>query len=800
MTTHGKDGLSGQMVAIAILSAGFIAYQVTIIQLLSLTQWYHFANMVISVALLGFGAAGTVLALGQDRLLKNSDVIVPVSMILCGLAMVISVAATGSGIAAFDSYLLFVDRVEWINLLVNYLLYFLPFLFGALALGIVFTKRVEAIHKLYFADLAGAALGALMASVLSWYFRPEKLAIFIAFLSVGAGLSLVSRQNFRWVIPTALVAAGVGFYLLLNPPKLVTSQYKSISRTLNLPSAKVTIQKPGPFGFVEVVSAEGLRYAPGLSLAFTGEIPVRKAVFNNGDWVGAVVSWRPDDTLHLLDFTTSALPYALTNRNDVLILHSGTGLTVSHAIANGASHVDVVESHPGIAGLLKNELAVDNDSLFYHAAISTHVTEPRTFLFSSTRLFDLIELPMIGSFGGTAGLYAMREEYILTKESFHQQWKLLKPDGVVSITTWMDYPFRNPLRIVATLAEVMDELKLNDPRRHFIAIRGWGTITFLLKRSPFTSLEINSVREFCNEWFYDPVLLPDLKPEERAEHHVLSDTTFFIYVDQLMSDDRARLYNNYAFYLEPPTDDRPYFSQFIRWRTMSHLTDLFGTRVPFLEMGILISALTFVQLCILAIILIILPLFRLGWKRSDKSWLLLYFASIGCGYMLLEIVFIQRFILFFGNPVYAVSFVIGIMLLFSGVGSYWSYRFNAESISFRAILMGIVIILLVYAIELSTFLNVVSDLPTIFKLLVGVPVIGVPAFFMGMPFPVGLRLCSWDNAQSIPWAWGINGCLSVISAAAASLIAVEFGFMVLFILAACCYVVCWMGILVRSRV
>lgn len=779
------------MAATGLLSVALIAFQVAIIQLLSYVQWYHYANMVISIALLGFGAAGTVLSLLRKWLLDHSEILLPLLMIISGLTMVMAVWLSRSGFARFDSYLLFVDRRQWLSLFMNYLLFFFPFFFSALALGIIFVKYVAEIGKFYFSNLVGSGIGAMMVAGLAWYFFPAVLPVVMALLAITSGLILLQPKK-RWLIITLAFASAVfTFYRIMKPVDLTLSEYKSLSRTLNLPAARITLKKPGPYGFIEVVSADALRYAPGLSLAFTGEVPVKKEIFNNGDWFGPIVSWNKQDSFHLLDYTTMALPYALKQRGKVLVLHAGTGLPVSHALSRGAMNIDAIEPHKTVTDLLQNELASDNDSLFYHHAVKRHVTEPRTYLSVTKKKYDLIQLPIVGTFGGGAGLYAMREEYSLTKEAFLQMWNLLEDDGVISITAWMDYPFRNPLKIAATIAETAEAAGLSSPDSHITAVRSWGTVGFLLKKSPLSSMDTSAIRQFCEKLYFDPVFLPGLSKEERSFYNGISDTTFFTYIDELLSGKREKLYKDYDFYLRPATDDKPYFSQFIRWKSLSHLTSIFGTQsVPFLELGWLISVMTFFQLSLLALVLIILPLFKIGWKGSHKFWTLTYFSGLGIGYMFLEIVLIQQFILFFGNPVYAAALVIGVMLLASGAGSYYSSRLLLKRSVMQRILLMIVGLLLFYSFFLSTFLQNIIGLSIGLKLGISLIIIAIPSMLMGMPFPMGLRLLSGIEEKNIPWAWGINGCMSVISAALATLLAVEAGFTVVIIVAAFAYAMC----------
>ncbi|MGZ8558875.1 MAG: hypothetical protein ACXWWC_11095, partial [Chitinophagaceae bacterium] len=482
--------------------------------------------------------------------------------------------------------------------------------------------------------------------------------------------------------------------------------------------------------------------------------------------------------------------YILKQRDKVLVLNAATGLYISQALSNGALTIDAVEPHQAVTNLLLHELAVDNDSLYHHPAVRMHLTEPRTFLSAANKKYDLIQLPVIGSFGGGAGLYSMREEYTLTKEAFLQMWNLLEDDGVISVTAWMDYPFRNPLKIAATIAETAEAAGLSSLPSYITAVRSWGTISFLLKKSPFSSSDTSHIRKFCNNLYFDPVFLPGLSDDERSFYNGMNDDSFFAYMDEILSGKREKLYDDYDFHLRPATDNKPWFSQFIRWKSLPRLSNIFGTQsVPFIELGWLIAVITFLQLSLLALVLIILPLFKIGWKGSNKFRTLFYFSGLGIGYMFMEIVLIQQFVLFFGNPVYAAAFVIGAMLLASGAGSYYSSRLLLKRSIIQKILLLIIAILLLYSFLLSAFLQNIAGLSLAIKLCISLIIIAIPSMLMGMPFPMGLRQLSGGGEKNIPWAWGINGCMSVISAALAALLAVEAGFTGVMIMAAAAYTI-----------
>ena len=166
--------------------------------------------------------------------------------------------------------------------------------------------------------------------------------------------------------------------------------------------------------------------------------------------------------------------------------------------------------------------------------------------------------------------------------------------------------------------------------------------------------------------------------------------------------------------------------------------------------------------------------------------------------MFVEIVFIQRFILYFGSPIYSAAAVISSMLICSGIGSYISSRVRANSRSPLLLLtLSIVIVLLfLYAFILTPVLQKTIALPFEVKLFLAFIFIALPSFFMGMPFPVGIGFlaapstrsnCVRRNEKEVPWAWGINGCVSVISTALATIVAVEIGFVWVMVFASLAY-------------
>ena len=763
--------------SLGLLATGVIAYELALMQVFSITQWYHFAYMVLSVAMLGFGAAGTFLSLFERWLLERYERLFPGLLFLCGMAMATVVGISNGDLFRFDTYLLFVDLRQVGKLVLTYLLFFLPFFLAALAIGLTFVRFVGEIGRLYFADLFGSGLGGLLSLGLMWFFLPQVLPGAVAVFPLVAGLVSMKKRMGKMVWLAAFLSIAAVSWGILHPPPLKLSEYKGITKTLLLPEAVVEAGRNSPHGFVQVVSAPALRYAPGLSLNFRETVPVRKAVFSNGDWAGAVAP--PSDTglVNILDFTTTALPYFLKRPDRVLVLSAGTGEQAAYALAKGARQVSMQESNPLILSFLGKELAQESDSLLFHSSLEVHVLEARTFLYTDTNRYDLIVLPMVSSFGGVAGLNALEEQYDMTREAFGEMWRKLQPGGMICISSWMDFPVRTPLKILATLVETLEAEGIHNARDYVVGIRSWGTVTFLLKRIPFTEEDIRRVRAFCQEMQFDPFLARGLKREEREQYNQLQDTLFFACIDAVLSPQRSQFYGTYDFNIRPATDDRPYFSQFIRWKNAGSLAETFGVQgLPFLEIGYLIVLLTFFQLLLTALVLILLPLFRIRVKSGNRWRIVGYFGGIGLGYMFVEIVLIQRFILYFGHPIYATAAVVSCLLIASGMGSFFSSKWRKEKYRTWMAPALIISLLLLLAILLNPLLIGTIAWPIWGKVAMLLVLVMPVGFFMGIPFPIGISSLAGEGSGAVPWAWGINGYFSVISTALATITAVELGF------------------------
>lgn len=769
--------------SLAIVSLSVIAFQLVIMQLLSVMQWHHFAYMVISMAMLGFGAAGTVLSVARAWLQRRYPIMLPLLLVLTGVGMAVSVRVS-TGVAGFDTYLLFFDTGQIGRLALTYVAFSLPFFTAGLAITLAFTCEVHRIGRLYFANLVGSGIGAVTVIILLSLIPLEYLVPTISLLPLIAAYLLRPRGG--GPVPRVWVQVGLFFVCLLVimraflvPISVEASQYKDISAALQLPGAEVVHRSDGPHGRLEVVAADAQRIALGLSLLSPQELPVRDVVFVNGDYFGALLGYPPNSQDHLLDETTRGLPYELRAPRRVLVMGSATGVDVSHALSRGADNVTAVEENRQAVRLLRDTRPDWIDGLYLDPRVQVLQETPRTYLSRNPEArYGLIVTPVHGAFGGEAGVESLAEAHTLTVEAFLAMWGRLEEDGMITTTVWVDSPPRGVLRLLATWREVLERSGVTDATQHIAAVRSWATITLVLSRSPLEDSEVDAAGTFATGLGFDPLLLPEIDPSERDRFNRLPNRELFALSDAIVAgDDPESTYRDYLFAIRPVSDDRPYFSRYLRPERVPELIEIYGaSTVPYLEPGTVLAAVTLVQTVLAAVLLVVVPLVRIRWDAQGRRWTFLTFAGLGIGFMFFEIVLIQHLVLYLGQPIYATAAVLAVLLISSGAGSLLSGRLDGSS---QAMLSVGLIVAATIGAYIPTLLPIIRSTiawPFIAKTVIVLLLAAVPAFFMGMMFPLGLRRLAGVDTSHLPWACAIDSALSVSATAGATLVAVAGGY------------------------
>ena len=773
--------------SVGLLSVSVVAFQLSLMQVLNLVQWSHFSYLVISLALLGFGASGSILALFREWFTTRAGVLVPLAMMLSGLSMSMTMHLSGFSLKGFDSFLLFNQPGQVLYLTLTCLLYMLPFFFAGTALGLIYSIHAAGIGRLYFADLAGSGIGGMLITGLLWFLFPKQIPSLIAFLPLLAGmLSLANKpgKTIRLLIVALwIVAASFAVF----PSHIPISEFKALSKTLTIQDAEILMEKSSPYGHIHAVSAPSLRYAPGLSLAWQNSLPPATMLFNNGNHFGAILDGGMSQWFSFFDYTPYALPFSIGTPANALVLDAGTGQLAGYCVAKGVAEVSMTESNAAAISLMRNELAEKHDSLFFHSNLTIAQSNSRSYLMSDTRRYELIYLPDTEVFGGSAGIFAAEENYLFTAESFLDLWNKLSDEGMLFALAWADYPLRAPLRLLHLFGETLRRSGVERPCHHILIIRTWGNMAFLLKKNGFSPHEMNDIRDFCESRFFD-ILNFDISDGKNPVSFNLVADEFSDYAYQLVKEDPKAFISDYTFDLSLPSDNRPYFSRFIIPGKLKELKTSYElNEIAYFELGYFFTFLALIVIILLVCILIVLPLLFLKIRGPGISYTLLYFGGLGIGFMFVEIVLIQKFILYLGEPIYSAAAVISGMLLISGTGSLLSGRLVANRKNILIMLLIIVPVVSVYSIIPVMVLGKTMHLQISLKVLLTMALIAPPSFLMGMAFPLGIRLLNDLNKTLIPWAWGINGCFSVISAVLAVLIALHVGFQAVILLAALSY-------------
>jgi hypothetical protein len=805
------------LAAIAMLSAAALGYEILLMRLFSIIQWHHFAYMMISVALLGYGAAGSFVALARRRLLERYA-----QVVVAGAALFGVLAVAGFLLAqrlAFNPLELLWDPLQPLRLVAVYALLLPPFFCAATALCLTFTRFGGDAPRVYSFDILGAGAGSLAIVGALFVLAPTDALRAIGalgLLSAGVaswslGLGLERRRRLAW----AGALAGLIALLLGLPDELFhlrPSPYKDLSQTLQIAGTRIVAERSSPLGLVTVVESPRVpfRHAPGLSLAAPAEPPPQLGLFVDGDGPSALT--RHDgrrEPLAYLDYLSSALPYHLMDRNAgarVLVLGAGAGADVLQAMVGGARSIDAVELDPLVVDLVQQRFADFSGRPYSAAGVRVHIGEARGFVARHGERFDLIAVALLDTFGASsAGLYALAESYLYTTEALGTYLDHLEPAGMLAITRWMQLPPRDTLKLFATAVAALERRGVTDPGRQLALIRSWRTATLVVKASPFTAAEIAALREFCHRRSFDVVHFPGIKPGEANRFNVLEPPDFEQGVQALLGPERASFVERYKFAIEPATDDRPYFFRFFRWQTLPELLALKGQGgLPLLEWGYPVLVATLLQALIASAVLIVLPLVIQARRRGTRgpAWrahgrVAAYFGALGFAFMFVEIAFIQKFVLFLAHPLYAVAVVLCAFLMFAGLGSRYAERLRPGAASpwHRPVVHAVAAIgalSLLYLAALPSVFRLLMPLPDAARVVLSIALIAPLAFAMGIPFPTGLARLARREAEGaalIPWAWGINACASVVAAILATLLAIHLGFVVVVATAVVLYVI-----------
>jgi hypothetical protein len=496
---------------------------------------------------------------------------------------------------------------------------------------------------------------------------------------------------------------------------------------------------------------------------------------------------------------------------DVLLVNLSGGINANVALYNGARSIDITEPSPEMIRLLRSDPSVSRftGNLLDTDKINVIRGEGRSHCVNHADSYDLIEISLVDSVGLTdSGGYAVHEDFKYTIEAFKDYFSGLKDGGVLSVTVWDRLnPPRNVPRLLNTIIRAMNEAGFEEPEKclySFGLLR--STSTILVKKGAYTPRDLDDLNHFikkCSfELFYapgadlplrDPDILmagyrsqfvaPAAEDEDKENTETITNADMYRTVIPLFFAGEAdKVENDYIFDIRPVSDTRPYYTGFLKMNELPVYLDQLGDISE--EWGYLLLFAMLIQACIFGLIVILIPVIgrrkTLFKKRRGTIGVILYYAGLGLGYMLIEIYLIQRLAVFLSNPTYSTSMVITVMLISSALGNITSSllkRYRVFVVPIACVLIGGG--LLFYIFGLSDFLAIFQSSSMITRFLVSALIIAPPSFFMGIPYPNGLDSLQQTKPHLLPWAWGMNGGLSLVGSAAARLLSVANGFPVL---------------------
>ena len=800
------------LIAIFIVSGATLLLELALTRVLSVAIWYHFSFLVISTALLGFGVSGVTLSLWTG--LRERA---PLDKTLA----LLSLAFGGTTILSywlmqripFDPFGQIFHRSQFLFVPLYYLNLVVPFFFSGLVISLLFSRHSKEVNRLYGADLLGAGAGCGAIALVMPVFGGSGSVLLAALLAFIIAALLAWSQARRIALAAAVLAVCMLPIGLLGDRLIPISVVAAKRHPLQPPNATPIYTQWSALSKVDVFKVPPApdlgRPRAGLSIILDGgfsgtEVP---------DLNGGVRSYLANFD----DFRSAGLAYMGKQRPKVLIIGSGAGREVLEGLTFGAASITAVEINPVVNNIVIGSLRRNWGGLFEQPEVHLVTEDGRSFVRRSQETYDIIiSVQTMTDSALLSGAMSLSETYILTREAFSDFYDHLSPDGVLMMTR----PNYQIPKLIATTREMFNQRGLSDVADHILAFRGavlpYGHRRFLtcfsFKKSPWTVAEIAGIEKRLG--IGEPQRVGGEVPEIYYSPHstVAHQTLFNARLYQLVTtQDLQALYRGTSEALNPATDDQPFFNQRMRWRALrpsTFLEILFPTKdskvdgyQPVAEVSLITL---FVFSILIASVFILLPLIwssRAGFQVPGRWSFLVYFAGLGLGFILVEMVLLQRFTLFLGQPIYTLAVVLAGLLVSTGAGSYTTNRFQPLS---KWSLAPIIIVILgaigVTALVAPYVFSAALGLALPWRILVSLSLVSPLGFVLGMPFPRGLRIVGEKAPRLVPWAWGVNGFFTVIGSVAGVIIGMAFGFKAALGIAAACYLTALVAIILPEAI
>ncbi|MBI2265110.1 MAG: hypothetical protein HYU64_08050 [Armatimonadetes bacterium] len=756
----------GLLVGVFLVASGILALEIALTRIFSISLWYHFAFMSVGIAMLGLGAGGAFLyafpTWNRGAYLSWYAGAFALSIPLCA-QQICSFTADQFALRSMTDFL----HTAWF-----YLSILAPFFLGGVTLSAALSCQEFSFSKLYSWDLVGTAAGCILAPWALSYCGAAGT------LLASSALGLLAALAFPG--PSLIKKACIGCAGLLVGSWSGAYGASQAQRQIRIPSTKALyyyMNQATPRADILLSLWSSLArvdvFAPlpstswGLSPTFSGKIPPQIGITLDGDAFTAIVEESPSGpNLDFLDYLPASLPYTLLHEPKTIVIGAGGGMDVQAALRNGSRSVKAVELNPVVMNLVKERFRHFSGDLYRKPRVEAICGEGRHYLNRSGERFDLVHIPLVDSWtAGAGGAYTLSENYLYTVEAFEEYLNHLSDNGILAINRWeKDNRFQG-IKLCGTFNEAMAGRGMDDTRSCCLVAQSGMLSVFLFRKKPFSPKEIGLLLHKIAEKQFRLLYRPGQEDS--------------LYARALKKDTRIALVRASPFDLSSATDDRPFFYKTFRWENFSYYLGqiLKGESAPPFVTIFLVLCLFSGLFCGL---FLILPLTLLRGKPVVNSVTvagLVYFGCLGTGFMLCEVALLEKWILFLGHPLYATVIVLFSLLLFSGLGCLATNALPGERPGrFLRMILPIIALLCIFHGYLSgglqdSLFSWTGPARTLVAFLAVAPL----GFLLGMPFPLGISVLAGDQ-RLIPWAWGVNACLSVTGSVLSVFLASFLGF------------------------
>ena len=764
---------------ILLISLATLALEVLQVRIFSVMLWHHLAYMVITVTLLGFGAAGAYVAVrgaGKDD--RSARDLAAWAALLSGILTVIGFAVVTR--IPLDTYM--EDNTLQLSFIfVYYLFLIVPYFFMGLTITILLTRFSAIVHRLYFWNLVGSAIGCVLFLVLLLTLGGEQSVLAVAALAVLASIPLFSDAKKRAIGAAVTLALIALIPLSSNLIAVKPAPSKALGMFMReTPELNHESSQWDPIARIDVVSSPAFA-----NMYRYHDAAVQKIFTIDGDAFTFVYRFdKPLTEIPLIGRTLYGSAYFFKENPKVAVIGLGGGTDIVTALHFNSREVTGVEINQAMIDAANNTFDTYPINPYRDPKVTIVHEEGRSFLRRVEEKYDIIQMSGVDTWSAlSTGAYVLSENYLYTKEAFNEYYNHLEKDGIMCMIRWLFDPPREELRLVTEQSEVLRERGITNPWDHIVVLKQGLLASVVTKMSPYTRGEISALKRRLAGIPEVEILYAPGVPRQNA---------FTRYFEALRQNKEDLFIDQYPFKINAVNDDRPFFFEFYKWSdTFKKSFGQGGYLVAARPVAYIILLASLAQALFFGALFILLPLYRFkrdGLSTDGAKPMAAYFAALGAGFMFVEVALMQKFVLFLGHPTYSITVTLFALLVFSGLGSMLAGRLRVKPEKLVLMAIGALSLLVIlYAFLLTPVFNALLGLSLFGRIGAASAIIAPLGLLMGMPFPTGLSVVRVKSESFVPWAFGVNGVASVTASVFCIILALMFGFRFVLLVAVATY-------------